>query len=63
MVCTCGMGNGVGHYKMGLAEDAKTTATPHGPDIAEEVVPIEYGVVAAEGVALGEIGPEMAVPH
>ena len=52
-------GNGVGHYKVDLAEDLKMAASLHEPDIAEEVVPVEEGVVATEGAALGEIEPDI----
>jgi len=49
-------GNGIGHYKVDLAEDPKTAESSHEPK--EEVVPIEEGVVTTEGAALGEIEPE-----
>ena len=51
-------GNGIGHYKVDLAEDPKTAESLHEPDISEEVVPVEEGVVTTEGAALGEIEPE-----
>jgi len=47
-------GNGVGHYKVDLAEDPKTAESFHEPDIAEEVAPMEEAVVPTEGADLGE---------
>jgi len=51
-------GNGIGHYKVDLAEDPKTAESSHEPDIAEEVVPVEEAVVPTEGAAPGEIEPD-----
>ena len=47
-------GNGVGHYKVDLAEDPKTAESFHEPDIAEEAVPIHEAVVPTEGADLGD---------